>query len=126
MERSAHRVEVSVSTEYVAERSRPADGLYFFAYTITITNEGSTPVQLLSRHWVITDAVGRVDEVRGPGVVGQQPLLLPGDSFTYTSGCPLPTPIGAMRGSYQMVDADGESFEAEIPSFTLAETLAIN
>ena len=83
-------------------------------------------MQLLSRHWIITDGEGRVEEVRGPGVVGEQPILLPGESFDYTSGCPLPTPFGSMRGSYQMVTAEGETFDAEIATFELSQPYLVN
>ncbi len=94
---------------------------WFFLYTVTITNQGASTVQLLDRHWIITDANGAVEEVRGPGVVGRQPVLRPGESFEYTSGCPLATPFGSMNGSYRMVDDTGESFEATIAPFALSE-----
>lgn len=97
-----------------------------FAYHIRIRNEGSEAVQLVSRHWYITDSTGRVEEVRGPGVVGEQPMLKPGDHFDYTSGCPLPTPMGTMHGTYQMVNDRGERFDANIAPFTLAEPLSVN
>ena len=93
---------------------------------MTLRNEGSQTVQLISRHWIITDEENRVEEVRGPGVVGEQPVLAPGESFHYTSGCPLRTPTGSMRGSYRMVTADGESFDAEIAAFTLSEPYTVN
>ena len=121
-----NRVLVTVRTEFLPERSDPSQNLWFYAYTITIRNAGTVGCKLLSRHWIITDATGRVEEVRGPGVVGQQPELAPGQSHTYTSGCPLPTPVGSMRGSYQMVNFKGEAFEAEIPAFTLAQKYDIN
>ena len=118
-------VRVHVESRYSAPHSRP--GLrWFFLYTITITNEGSEPVQLVSRHWVITDGLGRVEEVEGPGVVGEQPVLEPGQAYEYTSGCPLPTPFGSMEGSYQLVTAAGSRFEAEIPRFDLREPGAIH
>src|SRR5512138_1141138 len=113
-------VRVQVESRYLAERSVPRDGYYFFAYRIRISNEGEEQVQLLSRHWTITDAHGRTEEVQGPGVVGERPVLAPGQSFEYTSFCPLPTPIGSMHGSYQMVTASGGRFEAEIAPFALA------
>jgi ApaG protein len=121
-----NRVEVSVKTRFDPERSNPAESFYFYIYTITIRNTGALPCQLLSRHWIITDATGHVEEVRGPGVVGQQPVLQPGQSHTYTSGCPLHTPVGSMRGSYQMIDSEGRHFDAEIPAFTLAQKYDIN
>ena len=116
------KYEISVSTrpQYLEDQSDPASGRYVFAYTITIRNTGSIPTQLISRHWIITDAQDQVQEVKGLGVVGHQPLLKPGESFEYTSGCALPTPIGTMRGSYQMVAEDGTQFEAPIAEFTLA------
>ena len=119
-------VRVTVRSEYVPERSSPADAQYFFAYRIRISNAGEDTVQLLSRHWVITDGAGQVEHVRGPGVVGEQPVLEPGESFEYTSFCPLPTPIGSMHGSYQMVTAGGSTFDAEIAPFSLAVPSAIN
>jgi ApaG protein len=113
-------VRVSVLSEYAADRSNPPKNEWFFLYTITITNEGHDVVQLISRHWVITDGGGHVEEVKGPGVVGQQPTLSPGQSFTYTSGCPLPTPFGVMQGTYQMVTKAGEFFDVTIAPFTLS------
>lgn len=119
-------VRVNVSSEYVAERSRPLMNEYFFAYTIRIENQGRETVQLVSRHWQIRDAEGREEEVRGLGVVGEQPVLSPGEAFEYTSACPLGTPFGSMRGTYQMVTEGGERFDAEIAAFDLAEPYAIN
>jgi len=119
-------VRVRVQAEYVPERSAPDEGQWFFVYTIQISNEGNEPVQLVSRHWVITDAEDRVREVKGPGVVGQQPTLPPGESFEYTSACPLETPFGMMQGTYQMVTGSGGRFDAEIAPFTLAEPSAVN
>jgi ApaG protein len=113
-------VRVSVSSEYAPDRSNPPRNEWFFLYTITIANEGSEVVQLISRHWIITDAGGHVEEVKGPGVVGQQPVLAPGESFTYTSGCPLTTPFGTMQGTYQMVTRGGEFFDVKIAAFTLS------
>ncbi len=119
-------VRVHVESEYAAERSQPSQNQWFFLYTITIANEGRETVQLLTRHWIITDAAGRVEEVRGPGVVGKQPILKPGDSFTYTSGCPLNTPFGVMQGTYQMVTDGGEHFDATIAPFTLSEPYTVH
>lgn len=119
-------VRVRVESFYVSERSNPGKDQYFFAYRISIGNEGETPVRLLSRHWIITDGNGHEEHVRGPGVVGEQPRLAPGESFQYTSFCPLPTPVGAMRGTYRMVRDDGTNFEAEIAPFTLAMPYALN
>lgn len=119
-------VKVHVESEYSPERSQPAQNQWFFLYTITITNQGDETVQLLTRHWIITDGTGKVEEVRGPGVVGKQPTLGPGESFTYTSGCPLETPFGVMEGSYQMVTADGEHFDAKIAPFTLSEPYTVH
>jgi len=113
-------LEITVATHYMPEQSSPEDERYFFAYTISVTNTGTTAAQLISRHWIITDAVGKVEEVRGLGVVGHQPLLKPGESFEYTSGCPLATPVGTMQGSYQMVAEDGTRFDAPIPEFLLS------
>lgn len=119
-------VRVFVRSQYVAERSRPELGEFFFAYRILIENRSRERVQLVSRHWVITDAEGRQEEVRGPGVVGEQPVLDPGESFEYTSACPLKTPFGSMRGTYQMVRADGSRFDAEVAAFRLAQPFAVN
>jgi ApaG protein len=115
-----------VITRLDEERSAPERQQWFYLYTVRITNEGSETVQLLSRHWIITDGEGEVEEVRGPGVVGEQPILLPGESFDYTSGCPLPTPFGSMRGSYQMVTEGGEAFDAEIATFELSQPYLVN
>ena len=112
-------IEVTVTPEYLSDRSSPATGEYFWSYTIEITNKGTETVQLRTRHWRITDGMGRRQEVRGPGVVGKQPVLKPGESFEYTSGVPLPTPSGFMTGSYGMVSADGEPFDIAIPAFSL-------
>ena len=114
-----HNIEVSVTPQYLTDRSSPETGEYFWAYTIEITNRGADTVQLRSRHWRITDALGRRQEVRGAGVVGKQPVLKPGDSFEYTSGVPLATPSGFMTGSYGMVGSNGEAFDIEIPTFSL-------
>lgn len=112
-------LKVDVETYYVPEKSVPAMNQYLFGYEITITNENPEPVQLLHRHWTITDALGRVEEVKGPGVVGKQPRLKPGDSFTYDSFCPLTTPFGSMRGTYKMMRDNGEFFDVEVPLFSL-------
>ena len=116
------RYEVTVETKarFLAEQSDPAKNQFFFTYTITITNTGDVAAQLLSRHWIITDADHKVQEVKGLGVVGQQPLLKPGESFEYTSGASIPTAVGTMQGSYQMMAADGKAFDAPIPLFTLS------
>lgn len=114
-------VQVTVVTRYAPERSNPGRHLWFFLYTITIKNLSLKPVQLMSRHWVITDAQGAVEEVRGPGVVGKQPRLEPQQSFEYTSGCPLGTPFGSMRGTYQFVTDDGSEFDVPIPPFALRD-----
>jgi ApaG protein len=119
-------IRVSVHCRYSPEHSQPQRNQWFFLYTIQISNEGDEEVQLLSRHWVIRDATGKVEEVRGPGVVGETPVLEPGGSFEYTSGCPLPTPYGSMEGSYEMVTAKGERFRARIASFQLREPGAIH
>jgi len=125
-EATTRGVRVSVQSEYAPDRSRPADQQWFFLYTITITNDGSDTVQLISRHWIITDGAGHVEEVNGPGVVGQQPVLAPGERFTYTSGCPLSTPFGKMEGTYQMVTRSGESFDATVAPFTLSEPYTVH
>jgi ApaG protein len=119
-------VRVSVLSEYAPDRSNPAKNEWFFLYTITITNEGAEIVQLISRHWLITDAGGHVEEVKGPGVVGQQPILAPGQSFTYTSGCPLSTPYGTMQGTYQMAARSGDFFDVKIAPFTLSEPYTVH
>jgi len=115
-----YAVSVSTETEYIADQSDEAKNRFVFSYTVTIHNSGTVPAQLISRHWVITDASDKVQEVRGLGVVGAQPLLKPGEKFEYTSGTALATPVGTMRGSYQMQAADGTQFDAAIPQFTLS------
>lgn len=112
-------VTVRVSVSFLPEQSEPAKGRWFWAYHIRLENEGNQAVQLISRHWTITDGRGGRHEVRGEGVVGEQPVIEPGQSYDYVSGCPLHTPIGAMEGSYHMVAEDGSSFEAAIPRFPL-------
>lgn len=114
-------IRVRVQAQYDPRRSSPPQNQWFFLYTISITNEGHDTVQLISRHWVITDAMEKVEEVQGPGVVGKQPVLSPGQSFEYTSGCPLTTPFGSMHGTYQMVNQADEKFDIEIAPFTLSE-----
>ncbi|MES2975726.1 MAG: Co2+/Mg2+ efflux protein ApaG [Pseudomonadota bacterium] len=117
-----YQFSVEVVPQYIAEQSAPGDDIYSFAYTITITNSGEVPAQLIARHWLITDAAAHTEEVKGLGVVGHQPLLKPGESFQYTSGCRLRTASGTMRGSYFCVAEDGERFEADIPLFVLEAT----
>ena len=119
-------VRVQVQSQYAPERSDPTRGQWFFLYTITISNDGAETVQLLTRHWIITDGNGKVEEVRGPGVVGKQPILKAGESFEYTSGCPLTTPFGVMEGTYQMVAESGERFDAKIAPFTLSEPYTVH
>ena len=113
------QIKVTVEPEYAPDRSEPSDNRYFWTYTIEVANLGSSTVQLTHRHWRITDGEGRLEEVKGPGVVGEQPTLKPGQAFRYTSGCPLKTPSGMMAGSYRMVDEDGNAFAVEIPAFWL-------
>ncbi len=120
METRHHRIVVDVVTTYVEDQSDPREHRFVFAYTITIRNEGNTPARLLTRHWIITDANGKVQEVRGDGVVGEQPHLKPGQGFRYSSGAVLETPVGVMQGSYQMVADSGERFDAPIAPFSLA------
>jgi ApaG protein len=119
-EAKKYDVTVAARAAYVADQSDPSRNQYVFAYTITVTNTGSIAARLLSRHWIITDGDHHVQEVKGQGVVGQQPLLKPGESFEYTSGANLPTAVGTMRGTYQMVADDGQAFDATIPPFTLS------
>jgi len=115
-----HDIQVDVKTTYIPEQSDPDQARYVFAYTITIRNEGRVPAQLLTRHWIINDSNGKVQEVRGDGVVGEQPHLKPGEGFQYTSGTMIETPVGTMQGSYQMHGDDGVDFDAEIPPFMLS------
>jgi len=123
-EATTQGIRVQVESRFSAENSRPEQ--WFFLYTVRISNQGSETVQLTSRHWIIRDANDQIEEVKGPGVVGDQPVLEPGDSYEYTSGCPLPTPFGSMQGSYQMVTAGGEHFDAEIAEFVLREPGSIH
>jgi ApaG protein len=120
MSREPNKIRVEVETSYLDEQSSPTEQRYVFSYTITIRNEGQRPAKLLTRHWIITDANGKVKEVRGEGVVGEQPHLEPGQGFRYSSGAVLETPVGTMEGSYQMVDPEGHRFDAPIPAFRLA------
>jgi ApaG protein len=115
-----YQVKVTALPQFVAEQSDPDAERYVFAYTITVENVGTVTAQLISRHWIITDGNSNVQEVRGLGVIGEQPLLKPGEKYEYTSGCQLDTPVGIMRGTYQMMAEDGTAFEAEIPEFTLS------
>ncbi|NIM27239.1 MAG: Co2+/Mg2+ efflux protein ApaG [Gammaproteobacteria bacterium] len=115
-----YRFEVAVKSVYIADESEPDSSRYVFAYTVTIRNVGTVPAQLLTRHWVITDADGKVQEVRGEGVVGEQPRLVPGEHFQYTSAALIETPVGTMEGSYQMMADDGVAFDTEIPLFRLS------
>ena len=117
---SRHHIDVSASTKYLPDQSQPDQDRYVFAYTITIVNAGDVPARLLARHWIITDANNKVQEVKGDGVVGEQPHLKPGERYRYTSGTMLETPVGTMRGTYQMIADDGVEFDAEIPLFTLS------
>jgi ApaG protein len=120
MSDEAYSIQVEVETQYIEEQSLPNQDHYVFAYSITIYNSGSIPAQLLTRHWIITDANNKVQDVKGEGVVGEQPHLKPGEQYRYTSGTMLETPVGTMRGSYQMLADDGVEFDAEIPTFTLS------
>ena len=121
-----HSIEVEAEPAYIAVQSDPDENRYVFSYTITIRNTGDIAVRLLSRHWIITNANGEVQEVRGDGVVGDQPHLKPGEGYQYTSGSIMETPVGSMRGSYQMVTDDGTEFDATIPTFTLAVPGTLN
>jgi ApaG protein len=119
-------IRVQVESFYDEDRSSPQESYYFFAYRVRVSNVGPEKAQLISREWIITDANGDAQRVQGPGVVGEQPALAPGDAFEYTSFCPLSTPVGTMHGSYHMVRPDGSSFEAEIAPFSLAVPHAVN
>ncbi len=117
----SNNIEIEVASFYVPEKSNPNTQYYFFAYKIRIKNVGSFPAKLVNRHWIITDGLGRTHEVKGEGVVGEQPMLSPGESFEYTSYCPLNTPNGNMKGSYEFTLSSGEKFKADIPMFVLSE-----
>jgi ApaG protein len=119
-------IRITVSTEYLASQSSPTQHRYVFAYTVRITNEGTETAQLRSRHWIITHGNGKVEEVKGPGVIGRQPTLRPNEHFEYTSGCQLETPRGSMHGTYQMLRPDGRWFDAKIASFSLAMPHSLN
>jgi len=125
-EATTQGVKIRVRSEYRPERSNPARKQFFFAYTVRLTNESARTVQLISRHWIITDSNGKQEEVKGAGVVGEQPVLRPGASFEYTSGCPLTTEFGTMHGTYQMRSTEGEEFDAVIAPFRLAFPHAVN
>ncbi len=125
-EATTQGIRISVEAQYVAEQSAPRARRYVFAYTVRIVNDGDSTAQLRSRHWIITDGAGKVEEVRGPGVVGQTPTLKPGEHFEYTSGCVLETPRGEMRGTYQMHRPDGAMFDATIAPFTLSLPFSLN
>ena len=119
-EKPSYTIDVQVQTRFVPDQSKPGDNRYVFAYTITLRNAGAMPARLLARRWMITDSNGKVEEVSGESVVGEQPCMRPGDDFEYTSGAVLETPVGTMGGSYQMLADDGTEFEAPIPTFTLS------
>ena len=119
-------VRVEVLSRHFTENSKPLQGEWVFEYTVRITNQGSETVQLISRHWIITDGMDHIEEIKGPGVVGKQPVLAPGESFKYSSWCPLKTPTGAMRGTYQMVTTDGKQFDIEIAPFALKARYTVN
>ncbi len=119
--KTTNGIRVEVEPYYIPEKSVPSANQYLFGYKIRIFNENPEPVQLLHRHWVISDALGRIEEVKGPGVVGKQPRLMPTEGFEYSSFCPLPTPFGSMRGSYKIMRDNGEVFDAEIPLFNLVQ-----
>lgn len=119
-------IHITIHTQYVPEQSNPADNRYFFAYNINIKNNGDESIQLLYRHWIITNGDNHIEEVRGEGVVGEQPHIAPNDAFEYTSGALLATPVGSMKGSYRMITESGQVFEAPIPRFTLSQPNAIN
>lgn len=123
--KDAH-IDVNVETNYIAEQSAPDEDRYIFSYTITISNTGKVPAKLITRHWMINDANGNLQEVHGEGVVGEQPYLRPGDTFQYTSGTVIETPVGSMEGSYQMLTDNGLTFDAQIPMFTLSRPNALH
>lgn len=121
-----NHIKITVESQYIPDRSNPIKSYFFFAYHVTITNTGNLSTQLLSRYWHITDANGNTEDVHGPGVVGQQPKLAPGETFEYTSFCPLPTPIGTMEGSFQMVDENKNKYDAIIKPFMLTASQMLN
>ncbi len=123
---TTHGIRVDVISSFAAEHSAPAEGRWFFLYQITILNRSDRTVQLISREWRITNADGHEELVRGPGVIGQQPVLRPSEGFQYVSGCPLDTPVGTMAGAYQMLDEQGEAFQVEIAAFALVDPMALN
>ena len=125
-EATTRGVRVQILARYSPERSQPSGNKWFFLYTVTIVNESAETVQLLTRHWVVTDGAGHIDEVRGPGVVGKQPTLAPGESFEYTSGWPLPAPFGVLEGTYEMVTALGERFDAKVAPVALSEPYTVH
>lgn len=118
---TTHDIRIEVEPAYIDEQSNPAQNYYFFSYKVRIHNQSAREVQLVSRHWIIADAFGKTEEVEGPGVIGKQPLIQPGDFFEYSSFCPLATPTGSMKGTYQMIDGSGTQFDVEIPKFFLSE-----
>jgi ApaG protein len=124
-EATTRNIRVRVQAQYDPGRSSPQQSQWFFLYTVNIVNQGQDTVKLISRHWIITDGMGKVQEVLGPGVVGNQPVLAPGQSFEYTSGCPLTTPFGSMHGTYQMINQANEQFDVEIAPFTLTEPYSL-
>ncbi|MCY4052006.1 MAG: Co2+/Mg2+ efflux protein ApaG [Gammaproteobacteria bacterium] len=126
MSRSTQNIDISVKSTYLEAQSSKENNHYVFAYTVNIVNRGDRPAKLLTRHWIITDAHGKVEEVKGPGVVGEFPHLQPGESFEYTSGTIIGTPLGSMAGSYQMCDDDGNQFDAEIPAFMLSAGVVLH
>ena len=121
-----YQFAITVRPQFLPDYSDPSEKCFMFAYTVTIKNTGEATAQLISRHWIITDANNQVEEVEGEGVVGEQPILQPGEAFEYTSGCPLATPVGSMRGTYHCVGADGTRFEASIPEFVLSKPRALH
>ena len=123
---AVHDTRVEVETRYIPDQSAPQQNRYVFSYTVTIRNHGSLPAKLMSRHWVITDANGKVEEVRGEGVVGEQPYLKPGDGFRYSSGTVIATPVGSMQGSYHLIADDGSEFDTPIPAFSLSMPNALH
>lgn len=119
-------IEVAVTSIFVSAESRPDENYYFFAYKVSIKNTGTKTLQLMSRHWLITDSLGHLEEVRGPGVIGLQPKIIPGQTFEYESACPLNTPSGSMKGAYQMISEEGETLRVEVPEFYLIAPQALH